>query len=73
MQHELNMILSIEFYLEACEKLGQKPQKAHSGKLTLRVSPEIHWAVATAAEINQQSINQWATTILNQAAKRELA
>ncbi len=59
---------AVDHYLDVCEKIGQKPQKAYSGKLTLRMSPEVHSAVAMAAEIKQQSINQWATTALNQAA-----
>jgi len=30
--------------------------------------PEIHMAVATAAETNNKSINQWATDVLRQAS-----
>ena len=58
---------AVDHYLEVCEKIGQKPQKSYSGKLTLRIPPEIHLAVANAAEVNQKSINQWATDILSQA------
>ncbi|MDR2173785.1 MAG: type II toxin-antitoxin system HicB family antitoxin, partial [Burkholderiales bacterium] len=35
---------SVDDYLAACEKLGQKPDKPASGKMMLRVSPEIHGA-----------------------------
>lgn len=59
---------AVEHYLEVCERIGQPPQKSYSGKLTLRVSPEIHRAVATAAEVDKKSINQWATDILKKAA-----
>jgi predicted HicB family RNase H-like nuclease len=62
---------AVTHYLEVCEKIGQKPQRSFSGKLTLRVPPEIHMAVATAAEINSKSINQWATDVLKQAALPE--
>lgn len=62
---------AVDHYLEVCEKLGQEPQKSYSGKLTLRIPPEIHWAVANAAELNKQSINQWATDVLRQAAMVE--
>ncbi|WP_459864993.1 type II toxin-antitoxin system HicB family antitoxin [Endothiovibrio diazotrophicus] len=55
-------------YLTACEELGQSPNKPYSGKLMLRVPPETHAAVATAAELNGKSINQWATDILDKAA-----
>lgn len=60
---------AVDHYLEVCERIGQKPQRPYSGKLTLRVPPEIHSAVAVAAEVNQQSINQWATDVLSRAAK----
>ena len=55
-------------YLAACEELGQSPNKPYSGKLMLRVSPEVHAAVATAAEVTGKSINQWATDVLDKAA-----
>ncbi len=63
---------AVHHYLEVCEKIGQKPQKSYSGKLTLRVSPDVHMAVATAAEIDSKSINQWATEVLKEAAMPEV-
>jgi predicted HicB family RNase H-like nuclease len=62
---------AVDHYLEVCEKIGQEPQRSYSGKLTLRMSPEMHMAVATAAELNSKSINQWATDVLKQAALSE--
>ncbi len=62
---------AVEHYLEVCEKIGQEPQRSYSGKLTLRIPPEIHMAVATAAEINSKSINQWASDVLKQAASSD--
>ena len=64
---------AVDHYLEVCEKIGQKPQRSYSGKLTLRVPPEVHMAVAAAAEINSKSINQWATDILRRATMFEPA
>jgi len=64
---------AVDHYLEVCEKIGQPPQRSYSGKLTLRIPPEIHMAVATAAEINSKSINQWAADVLKQAAMSESA
>lgn len=63
---------AVHHYLEVCEKIGQTPQRSYSGKLTLRVSPEVHMAVATAAEVNSKSINQWATDVLRQATISEV-
>lgn len=64
---------AVHHYLEVCEKIGQTPQRSYSGKLTLRLPPEVHQAVATAAEISSKSINQWATDVLKQAALFESA
>ena len=38
------------------------------GKLILRAPPDVHAAVATAAQIRGKSINQWASEILDQAS-----
>lgn len=51
---------AVDDYLETCEHIGNAPQKPYSGKLMLRLSPEVHAAVATAAQISGKSINQWA-------------
>lgn len=62
---------AVNHYLEVCAKIGQTPQRAYSGKLTLRLAPEVHMAVATAAEIRHKSINQWAADVLAKAAHAE--
>ena len=51
---------AVEDYLTTCEKLNRAPQKPYSGRLMLRVPPEIHAAVAMAAQASGKSINQWA-------------
>ncbi len=55
---------SVDDYLETCEKLNRSPQKPYSGNLMLRIPPEVHAAIATAAEVSGKSINQWATQTL---------
>lgn len=62
---------AVDHYLEVCKKIGQPSQRFYSGKLTLRIPPETHKAVATAAEINSKSINQWVADVLKQAAMPE--
>jgi len=62
---------AVEDYLEACEKLGRAPRKPYSGKLMLRVPPEVHAAVAAAAEVSGKSINQWATEAFTKAVHAE--
>jgi predicted HicB family RNase H-like nuclease len=59
---------SVEDYVSACEKLGQKPEKPASGKLMLRIPPEIHSAALTAAQAAGTSLNQWAARVIGEAA-----
>ncbi|KHD10476.1 hypothetical protein PN36_22170 [Candidatus Thiomargarita nelsonii] len=59
---------AVNDYLETCEKLGKRPQQAYSGNLILRIPPQVHAAIANAAEISGKSLNQWAAEALNQAA-----
>jgi predicted HicB family RNase H-like nuclease len=49
---------AVNDYLETCDKFGRAPQKPYSGNLKLRVPPEVHAAVARAAEVRGKSINQ---------------
>ena len=60
---------ALDFYLETSAERGKMPNKPYSGKLLLRVAPEVHAAVATAAEVSGKSINQWAAERLSAAAK----
>ena len=55
-------------YLDACAKLGKQPEKPASGKLMLRVAPEIHSAALIAAQASGISLNQWAAKALQTAA-----
>lgn len=59
---------AVNDYLETCAKLGKSPEKPASGKLMLRVSPEIHSAALLAAQSSGVSLNQWAAKVLQAAA-----
>jgi len=61
---------AVDDYLETCQRIGKGPNKPYSGKLMLRVPPEVHAAVATAAEASGKSINQWAAETLSKAAHK---
>ena len=52
---------AVDDYLQTCEKLNRPPQKPYSGNLMLHIPPEVHAAIATAAEVIGKSIDQWAT------------
>lgn len=59
---------SVDNYIAISEETGRAAQKPYSGKLMLRVSPDIHAAVALAAQVHGKSINQWASDVLGKAA-----
>ena len=59
---------AVNDYLDTCDRVGKSPQKPYSGELMLRIPPEVHAAVATAAELSGKSINQWATEALHREA-----
>jgi predicted HicB family RNase H-like nuclease len=59
---------AVDDYLETCACVGRAPQKPYSGNLMLRIPPETHAALATAAEVSGKSINQWASEVLERAA-----
>lgn len=56
---------AIDFMLEDCKQRGVQPEKPASGKLLLRVSPELHAAVLVKAKSSGKSLNQLATEALS--------
>ena len=59
---------AVEDYLETCAKIGKEAQRAYSGRVMFRVSPETHRKAALAAELSGKSLNQWAEEVLDRAA-----
>ena len=59
---------AIDHYITDCEATGRKPLKAASGKIMLRVSPEIHARALAMAKTTGKSLNQWAEEVLGKAA-----
>lgn len=59
--------VAIDEFLRDCEEQGLRPEKPVSGKLMLRVPPEIHGAALVAAQASGKSLNQWATDVLENA------
>ena len=60
---------AVDDYLETCATLGREPQRAFSGQVRFRVSPEVHRRAAVAAEIAGKSLDQWAEEVLDKAAR----
>jgi len=59
---------AVDDYLATCERVGRAPQKPYSGKLMLRVPPEVHARAAMMAQAHGISINQWASDVLAHAS-----
>ena len=59
---------SVDFYLDFCKRHGKKPDKPFSGKLTLRLSPDLHRRAFTAAKRSGKSLNQWVADQIEQTA-----
>lgn len=49
---------AVEGYLDLCAKLGKEPERVYSGKLMLRVKPELHQQLAVRSQVSGRSINQ---------------
>lgn len=60
---------AIEEFLLDCKEQGIRPEKPASGKLMLRVPPEVHGAALVAAQASGKSLNQWATEVLEEASQ----
>lgn len=59
---------AVDDYLEYCAEQGREPLRPASGKISLRISPEIHSAISVAAEVSGKSVNQWINDTLAKAA-----
>ena len=58
---------AVDFYLETCAAKGISPNKPFSGNLMLRVPKEVHAKIASLADANNKSINQWVIGALEKA------
>ena len=50
---------SIDDYLDFCSQCGGDPDKPFTGRLTLRLQPELHRRVYVHAKEQGKSLNQW--------------
>jgi len=44
-------------YVEWCRERGKEPERPYSGNFTVRLSPELHRRIATAAAKSGKSVN----------------
>ena len=52
---------SVDDYLEFCAEQGEQPDKPFSGRLILRLPPELHRKAYVQAQQAGKSLNQWIT------------
>jgi len=57
-EFEAGFHAAIDAYVAACAELGGKPEKPASGKLMLRIAPEVHAAALKAAARSGVSLNK---------------
>lgn len=62
---------SLKVFLEMCQEDGVEPRKEYSGKFNLRVSKELHAALAARAASSGKSLNQWVTDELEQTIQAQ--
>lgn len=59
----------VDDYLAECKKKDNQPEKPASGKLLLRIPPEVHGRALVAAQAAGKSLNQWAIEVLQHAVQ----
>lgn len=60
---------AVDHYLEASAKLGVSPEKPFSGRMMLRVPPNLHARASAVAEVRGMSLNQLAARALERAVE----
>ena len=57
---------SVDEYIAFCAERGAEPEKPFSGRVLLRLDPEIHRAASLAANEDGTSLNAWLTGAVEQ-------
>ena len=65
LQRELQF--SIDDYLKVCAERGREPDKPFSGRIPLRINPEVHRAATAAAKAAGKSLNAWLAETVEEA------
>ncbi len=60
---------SVDEYLKFCAERGLDPGKPCSGRISLRVSPDVHSAALSAAASEGMSLNAWIAQTVEKAAQ----
>jgi predicted HicB family RNase H-like nuclease len=71
-EFESNFHAAIDAYLVASKELDSPAERPASGKVMLRIAPEVHAAAMKAAARSGVSLNKWAEATLGKAARKPL-
>ena len=55
---------AVDDYLDLCTKKGITPQRPYSGRVMLRIPPEVHARAAMQAQAGGKSLNQYVADVL---------
>ena len=61
---------SVDEYLASCREDGVEPRKPFSGKLNVRLGPDLHQRVAILAAESGVSLNSWIRTALEERTSK---
>jgi predicted HicB family RNase H-like nuclease len=64
---KMSMQRAVDHYLSVCEARGEEPERPYSGKLNLRLGPDLHRAAAIAAATEGESPNSWLAKLVEAA------
>lgn len=59
---------ALDHYLTDCKATGRSPDRPVSGKILLRMPPEVHARSSVAAQAAGKSLNQWIADALARAS-----
>lgn len=60
---------AVDDYLAHCAKLSLPANKPFSGRVLLRIPPEVHARASITAQVAGLSLNQWVANVLQSAAR----
>jgi predicted HicB family RNase H-like nuclease len=66
---EASMRRAVDHYLEVSRQRGEDPERPFSGKLNVRLGPDLHRAAVLAAAAEGESLNNWLVRIVETAAQ----
>ena len=58
---------SVDDYLEFCAQRGEEPEKPFSGRLLVRLPPDLHRKLSANARLSEKSLNAYIAGVLETA------